>query len=167
MSRRAWKPKKKDLENISDWAGRGMTVDQIGISLGVTGKTLWKYMRLEPQDEDGSPVGPISEALKGGRAKAIKHQAGILWKISNNFKHRGQVTALIWWQKNVAKWSDKHTIQGDDSAPPVKFELKIKPGRARDILGLVIQAHAPRNQKKSIRKSKKRPKKKSKKRPKR
>lgn len=167
MSRKPWKPNKKDLEDIRERSGRGMTIDQIGASLGVTGKTLWKYMRLEPKDDKGNPNGPIGEAIKGGRAKAITDQTGILWKISHNFKHRGQTPAVIFWLKNVARWSDKHTIQGDEDAPPVKIDLKIKPGRGRGILDLVLRAHAPKSKQKLNRKSTKRPKKKSSKRPKR
>ncbi len=161
MSRKAWSPTKKDIENLSLWAGRGMTAAQMADMLGIDRATLFRYKALK----EGNNA--INDSIKQGRAKATVTMTGKLWKIANNDKARGQVAALIFWLKNIPGWSDRQTLLGDEDQPITDEHkgIALKPGRARTVLDLVLGAHVKKSSW-GKKKSKKKPKKKQKKKPK-
>lgn len=151
MSRKAWKPTKEDLENLREWSGRGLTMEQMAIGLGLHAATLWKYKaKNEGKNE-------ISEALNKGKFKAVNHMTGLLWKIANkgtDGEGKSQMGALAMWLNNVAGWSQRHTIQTDPENPPtIVHKLPdLKGPRARSILDILLTAHGKKSKKKSPKK---------------
>ena len=141
VGRKTFKLTKNQLKKIEVWASQGLTVEHIADALGVHVSTLWKYMAMN----DGK--NELSEAIKGGKSKAIRIMAGKLWTICMegvDGDGRSQLGAIIFWMKNVAGWSDRQILEGSNNNPVVikqLTELKLKGPRSRGILDLVNKAH--------------------------
>lgn len=154
MSRKAWKPTKEQLEDLQTWAGNGMTIEQMAHALGIHPQTLFKKMAIDKGNNS------ISDAIKQGKSKAIRIMTGKLYEIGLDDTRKSQLGAIIFWLKNVAKWSDRQTHEGDPENP-INIQHKLpdlKGPRARNILDILLTAHGKKSKKKSKKKPKKKPK---------
>lgn len=77
---------KVDLQEVERLAGLGLTQEEIGYVLGVTGRTIRTYKQNEQ----------FSSALKKGKVKADLNVTRSLYRRACE----GDVTAAIFWLKN-------------------------------------------------------------------
>ena len=95
------KPKiELDLAKIEELAGLGLTREQIALSLGVSYSTLNR--RAKESEE-------IETAMRRGRALANIKVAGELMKAIE----AGNVTAIIFYLKARAGWTEKQQIEAE------------------------------------------------------
>lgn len=95
------KPKiELDLAKVEELAGLGLTREQIALSLGVSYSTLNR--RAKESEE-------IETAMKRGRALANIKVAGELMKAIE----AGNVTAIIFYLKARAGWTEKQKIEAE------------------------------------------------------
>ena len=95
------KPKiELDLAKVEELAGLGLTREQIALSLGVSYSTLNR--RAKESEE-------IETAMKRGRALANIKVAGELMKAIE----KGNVTAIIFYLKTRAGWTEKQKIEAE------------------------------------------------------
>lgn len=95
------KPKiELDLAKVEELAGLGLTREQIALSLGVSYSTLNR--RAKESEE-------IETAMRRGRALANIKVAGELMKAIE----KGNVTAIIFYLKTRAGWTEKQKIEAD------------------------------------------------------
>lgn len=95
------KPKiELDLEKVEEYAGLGLTREEIALSLGVSYSTLNR--RIKESDE-------VDAAMKRGRAKANIRVGNALMKAIEG----GNVTAIIFYLKARAGWTEKQQIEAE------------------------------------------------------
>ena len=95
------KPKiELDLAKVEELAGLGLTREQIALSLGVSYSTLNR--RAKESEE-------IETAMRRGRALANIKVAGELMKAIE----AGNVTAIIFYLKARAGWTEKQKIEAE------------------------------------------------------
>ena len=95
------KPKiELDLAKVEELAGLGLTREQIALSLGVSYSTLNR--RAKESEE-------IETAMRRGRALANIKVAGELMKAIE----KGNVTAIIFYLKTRAGWTEKQKIEAE------------------------------------------------------
>ena len=95
------KPKiELDLAKVEELAGLGLTREQIALSLGVSYSTLNR--RAKESEE-------IETAMRRGRALANIKVAGELMKAIE----KGNVTAIIFYLKARAGWTEKQKIEAE------------------------------------------------------
>ena len=95
------KPKiELDLAKVEELAGLGLTREQIALSLGVSYSTLNR--RAKESEE-------IETAMRRGRALANIKVAGELMKAIE----AGNVTAIIFYLKTRAGWTEKQKIEAE------------------------------------------------------
>lgn len=83
----------KDLRIVEDMAGRGATLDDIACVIGVSPSTLDRWLKL-PE---------VEQAYRRGRIEAKDTIASRLFDLANE----GDVTAIIFFLKAQAGWSDR------------------------------------------------------------
>lgn len=88
----------------------GFRQAEIAAFLGITEKTLRKHYRAELDRATVTAVAKVAETLF---QKAIA----------------GDVTAMIFWLKARAGWSDKPTDSGDDAPPPTRVVIQVRDAR--------------------------------------
>lgn len=92
------KPKiELDLQKVEEYAGLGLTREEIALSLGVSYSTLNR--RVKESEE-------VDAAMKRGRAKANIKVGNALMKAIEG----GNVTAIIFYLKARAGWTEKQQI---------------------------------------------------------
>lgn len=95
------KPKiELDLEKVEEYAGLGLTREEIALSLGISYSTLNRRIK-ESEDVDA--------AMKRGRAKANIKVGNSLMKAIEG----GNVTAIIFYLKARAGWTEKQQIEAE------------------------------------------------------
>lgn len=95
------KPKiELDLEKVEEYAGLGLTREEIALSLGVSYSTLNRW--IKESDE-------VDAAMKRGRAKANIKVGNALMKAIEG----GNVTAIIFYLKARAGWTEKQQIEAE------------------------------------------------------
>lgn len=95
------KPKiELDLEKVEEYAGLGLTREEIALSLGISYSTLNRRIK-ESADVDA--------AMKRGRAKANIKVGNALMKAIEG----GNVTAIIFYLKARAGWTEKQQIEAE------------------------------------------------------
>lgn len=95
------KPKiELDLEKVEEYAGLGLTREEIALSLGISYSTLNRRIK-ESEDVDA--------AMKRGRAKANIKVGNALMKAIEG----GNVTAIIFYLKARAGWTEKQQIEAE------------------------------------------------------
>ena len=93
------KPKiELDLQKVEEYAGLGLTREEIALSLGISYSTLNRRIK-ESEDVDA--------AMKRGRAKANIKVGNALMKAIEG----GNVTAIIFYLKARAGWTEKQQIE--------------------------------------------------------
>lgn len=100
-------PRKKiqlDIEKVEELAARGLSFEQIAASLGVSDKTLLTKRRENSE---------ISDAIKRGRDKGISVVANKLFESAKS----GNVTAMIFYLKAHAGWTDKTQVEVTNTQP--------------------------------------------------
>lgn len=96
-----------DLKLIEDLASRGLSIKEIAESLGVDPSTVYNHKRGSKEFQD---------AIKKGRARGIYTVSNALFDAAIN----GNVTAMIFYLKARAGWSDKPEEQ---QQPPVVVNI--------------------------------------------
>ena len=95
------KPKiELDLEKVEEYAGLGLTREEIALSLVVSYSTLNR--RIKESEE-------VDAAMKRGRAKANIKVGNALMKAIEG----GNVTAIIFYLKARAGWTEKQQIEAE------------------------------------------------------
>lgn len=95
------KPKiELDLEKVEEYAGLGLTREEIALSLGVSYSILNR--RIKESEE-------VDAAMKRGRAKANIKVGNALMKAIEG----GNVTAIIFYLKARAGWTEKQQIEAE------------------------------------------------------
>lgn len=90
MARAPFKPTDELRAKVRHLSGVGVPQDEIAKIVGCTGKTLRKHFRRD---------------LDQGAAEANAVVAGYLFQAAKE----GNVTAMIFWLKTRARWSDRTT----------------------------------------------------------
>lgn len=97
LNKNSGRPRKeveaKDLRIVEDMAGRGATLDDIACVIGVSPSTLDRWLKL-PE---------VEQAYRRGRIQAKDTVASRLFDLANE----GDVTAIIFYLKAQAGWSDR------------------------------------------------------------
>jgi len=85
-----------DPDQVQDLAARGLSYEQIALSLGINFKTLLSHRRNREE---------IQEAIDHGRAKGLKEVSNALYQAATN----GNITAQIFYLKNrdPENWKDR------------------------------------------------------------
>jgi hypothetical protein len=90
----------------------GLPQSEVAACLGITEKTLRKHYRAE---------------LAHATVRANATVAHALFQKAVN----GDTTAMIFWLKARAKWSEKAVESDDDAPPPVRVEVSVVDARKR------------------------------------
>lgn len=101
-------------EKVEALAASGLTETQIAAALGIAHGTLIEKKREYPE---------FLQAIKSGQAKGIAKIANALFQKATN----GDTTAMIFFLKARAKWSDKPEEENDsarDKARQIRDALK-------------------------------------------
>lgn len=93
---------KNMLEEVKILSGRGLTNEQLYCYYGVSGHCWYDTIQRHPE---------LGEAFKEGKAKTIAMVAGELMKAIRN----GNVSAIIFYLKTQARWSDPDIIKPTDA----------------------------------------------------
>lgn len=99
-----------DLDKVEELASKGLTIEQIAASLGISDRTLYSKKKRYAE---------IADAIKKGQAAGIATIANKLFQKAMG----GNVAAMIFFLKARADWSDKLQIEGPGSGP-LKVEVK-------------------------------------------
>ena len=85
-----------DPDQVQELASRGLSYEQIALSLGINFKTLLSHRRNREE---------IQEAIDHGRAKGLKEVSNALYQAATN----GNITAQIFYLKNrdPENWKDR------------------------------------------------------------
>jgi hypothetical protein len=97
------KPIAIDLDEVARLAGLGLYEKQICEALGISVRTL----------ERRKHNGDFQAALARGKSKAIAQVSNALFELCKE----GNVTAIIWYEKTRAGFSDHLTLSGDAENP--------------------------------------------------
>jgi len=81
------------LKVVEELAARGLTLDRVARSLGISLRTLQRKKRELSQ---------FGQALEDGHATAVATMSNRLWEMAMN----GDVTAAIFWLRARAGWRD-------------------------------------------------------------
>lgn len=120
------KPKiELDLEKVEEYAGLGLTREEIALSLGVSYSTLNR--RVKESEE-------VDAAMKRGRAKANIKVGNALMKAIEG----GNVTAIIFYLKARAGWTEKQQIEAE-----IKSQENVPEGLTAIYAKLREQVFAP------------------------
>ena len=98
-----------DLARAQALAAEGHTEAEIARQLGVSQDTLTR------RKQDSAD---FADALKRGQASANSTVSNALYKQAK----KGNVAAIIWWEKTRLGYSDSITHKGDPTAPVYIFE---------------------------------------------
>ena len=98
-----------DFSRAQELAAEGHTQAEIARLLGISEKTLER----RKHDTDG-----FDEAIKKGQATANSTVSNALYRQAK----KGNVAAIIWWEKTRLGYSDSITHKGDPTAPVYIFE---------------------------------------------
>ena len=106
----------KDLRIIESMAGRGSTLDDIALVIGVSASTLDRWLKLDE----------VQAAYRKGRAIAKHEMSGRLWDIAMSTDEdgnpsKGAVTAAIFWLKAQAGWTENPKEEATAGAQVVVY----------------------------------------------
>lgn len=93
-----------DLDKVEMLASRGLTLEQIATSLGISVKTLERRKR---------DMTEMSDAIKRGRDKGVALIANKLYAEAKD----GNVAAMIFFLKTQGGWKEKQEVDVKHSAP--------------------------------------------------
>lgn len=93
-----------DLKRAEALAARGLTLEQIAVSLGIGVRTLSRHKRQEAD---------LAEAIKRGREKGIATVANKLFESAMD----GNTAAMIFFLKARGGWSEKIDISSTVTQP--------------------------------------------------
>ena len=97
------KPKTQvDIDQVEELASRGLTKEQIAISLGIGQTTLYALQR---KNED------FAEAIKRGKQRGVATIANKLYEAAEG----GNMAAMIFFLKTQGGWTEKQIIETKDT----------------------------------------------------
>ena len=91
-----------DLEQVEDLASRGLTMEQIAISLGIGESTLYEKQKKSAE---------IREAIKRGKQRGVATIANKLYEAAES----GNMAAMIFFLKTQGGWTEKQIIETKDT----------------------------------------------------
>jgi hypothetical protein len=103
------------VSRIEEYAGQGATLENIALLLDVSDSTLDRWLKLSQ----------VQRAYKRGKLLAVNHIAGKLYALANE----GDITAIIFYLKAQAHWSDRPDLQ--PVTPPSNVQVYV-PSNERD-----------------------------------
>jgi hypothetical protein len=109
--RPAHQPTEATRATVEALAGvAGLRQAEIAAYIGITEKTLRRHYRAELDRANVTAVARVAESL-------FQRAIG------------GDVTAMIFWLKARAGWSDKPAAESDDPPPPTKVVIQVRDAR--------------------------------------
>jgi hypothetical protein len=93
-----------DLGEVERLSGLGLTEKQIHEALGIPSRTFYR----RKADEES-----LREALSKGKSKVMAEVSNRLYELCR----KGNVTAIIWFEKTRFGFSDHVTLSGDQENP--------------------------------------------------
>ena len=91
-----------DLEQVEELASRGLTMEQIAISLGIGESTLYAKQKKSAE---------IREAIKRGKQRGVATIANKLYEAAEG----GNMAAMIFFLKTQGGWTEKQIIETKDT----------------------------------------------------
>lgn len=103
-----------DAQAVHAAAARGLTLEQVAASVGVSVDTLARRRADTPA---------VAAALASGRAEAVKQVESVAFAcaLKADLDPRYQ-TSLIFWLKAMAGWKDRVTVSVETEASPDDYE---------------------------------------------
>lgn len=89
---------KIDLAKVEALASRGLTYEQIAISLGMDSSTLWRKRQKSQK---------LQDAIKRGKEKGITLIANRLFEEAS----KGNIAAMIFFLKAQGGWKEKQIVE--------------------------------------------------------
>lgn len=95
-----------DIAKVEEYAGQGLTQEEIALCLGISERTLRNHKQIDSV---------ISDAIKRGRAVAAAAVSNKLFDMATG----GDLGAIIWYEKTRRGLSDRQAIEhtGREGAP--------------------------------------------------
>jgi hypothetical protein len=87
-----------DISRVEELAAQGLTQAEICLCLGIGENTL---LRRKAESE------VLADAIKRGKAKAASEISNVLYQMAR----RGDLGAIVWYEKTRRGLSDKQTIE--------------------------------------------------------
>lgn len=111
-----WIPSPEILDKIEQQAKQGITEANIARNVGISPSTFSEKKQEFPE---------IQEAIKKGSARGEELATGALWKMIQDDKHKGHLTAVIFYLKTRHGWSDGSKQSTTEAVAPsgVQFEI--------------------------------------------
>jgi len=115
---RKWIPTPEILEKIREQSRMGVTEANIARNVGLHPSTFSEKKSMYPE---------VAEAIRDGMATGENLAVGALWNMIQDTKHKGHLTAVIFYLKCRHGWSDGSRQSGttvETTAPSgVTFEI--------------------------------------------
>lgn len=106
-----------DMKQVERLAARGLTLEQIATSLGISRRTLFSKKKQNKE---------FAEALERGQVQGLEEVANQLFEQAMN----GNTTAMIFYLKTRGGWSEKMNISVGGNGDPIKHEVTSEELRA-------------------------------------
>lgn len=90
--------KKVDLEKVEGLASRGLNKEQIALALGISKRTLFRYIENNPE---------IDEAYHAGKAKGHGKIANKLFELAE----KGNLGAIVFYLKAACGWRENQNLE--------------------------------------------------------
>lgn len=89
---------KIDLKKVEALASRGLTYEQIALSLGIDSSTLWRKRQKSQK---------LQDAIKRGKEKGIALIANKLFEEASS----GNIAAMIFFLKAQGGWKERQVVE--------------------------------------------------------
>lgn len=123
--------KEQNLQKIEEWAGQGLTTEQIAANIGISRTQFWKWRKASEN---------IVNALKKGDEIAVNRAEQTLYDMATSGNN---IAALIFYLKNKRpdKWRDKRDTE-ISGAGKMSFEWGGDDGRTGNQNKTAVQSEA-------------------------
>lgn len=111
-----WIPSPEILQKIEEQAKQGITEANIARNVGISPSTFSEKKQEFPE---------IQEAIKKGSARGEELATGALWRMIQDDKHKGHLTAVIFYLKTRHGWSDGSKQSSVEAVAPTGIQFEI------------------------------------------
>lgn len=101
------------LQRVETYAGLGLSQDDIGLILDITGRSIRNYKQIMPE---------LDSAYKKGQAVHKSRVTSKLWEQIN----ANNLTAIIFYLKTKCGWRETATVEVEDKRAETKEKNKFK-----------------------------------------